>query len=54
MRTLLFGLLASILPFAAQAGNAVTYTVDGAAYEGYMAKAAGTSKGLVLVTTGMD
>lgn len=54
MRKILFGLLASLLPFAAQAGNAVSYTVDGAAYEGYMAKASGASKGLVLVIHDWD
>lgn len=37
------------LAFSAQAGEAVTYTVDGAEYEGYLAEATRESKGLVLI-----
>ena len=47
------GLLA-LTPFAAQAGETVNYSVDGEAFEGYMAKASGTSKGLVLVIHDWD
>lgn len=36
------------------AAESVTYTVDGAAFEGYAAKAKGTSKGLVLVIHDWD
>jgi dienelactone hydrolase len=39
---------------AAQAGEAVTYTVDGETFEGYRAKAAGPSKGLVLIVHDWD
>ena len=37
------------LAFSAQAGEAVTYTIDGAEYEGYLAEATRESKGLVLI-----
>jgi dienelactone hydrolase len=39
---------------AAQAGEAVTYTVEGETFEGYRAKAAGPSKGLVLIVHDWD
>lgn len=39
---------------AALAGEAVTYTVNGGAYEGYAAKAKVTSKGLVIVIHDWD
>ena len=39
---------------AAHAGETVTYSVNGQAYEGYRAKAAGASKGLVLVIHDWD
>jgi dienelactone hydrolase len=39
---------------AAHAGEAVTYSVGGAEYEGYAAKAEGTSKGLVLIIHDWD
>ena len=45
---------AALVAFGAQAGQSVTYTVDGAAYEGYSAKAQGASKGLVLVIHDWD
>jgi dienelactone hydrolase len=40
--------------FGAQAGESVTYSVGGADYEGYSAKAMGASKGLVLVIHDWD
>lgn len=42
-------LTAIALPLAANAGESVTYTVDGADYEGYLAEATRESKGLVLI-----
>lgn len=42
------------LTVSAAAGEKVSYTVDGAAYEGYLAKPSGTSKGLVLVVHDWD
>ncbi|MDV7340081.1 dienelactone hydrolase family protein [Terasakiella sp. A23] len=55
MRTAIFaaGLLA-FTPFVAHAGETVNYTVNGEAFEGYMAKASGPSKGLVLVIHDWD
>lgn len=44
----------ALLPFAAGAGQSVNYNVDGAAYEGYGASAAGKSKGLVIVVHDWD
>lgn len=40
---------ATALAFSAQAGEAVTYEIDGAEYEGYLAEATRDAKGLVLV-----
>ena len=40
---------AAALSLSAQAGEAVSYDVDGAAYEGYLAEATRESKGLVLI-----
>ncbi len=54
MKSLLIGVLAAGLAFSAQAGESVTYKVDGKDYEGYMAKASGTSKGLVLIVHDWD
>jgi dienelactone hydrolase len=39
----------TLSPLAAHAGEAVPYTVDGEAFEGYRAKPAGASKGLVVI-----
>lgn len=54
MRSIIIGLVASILPFAAQAGKKVDYAVDGASFEGYQASASGQSKGLVLIIHDWD
>ena len=54
MRSLVYALVVAAAPLAAQAGEAVSYTVNGEAFEGYQAKAAGTSKGLVLVIHDWD
>lgn len=48
------GTMAAMLPLAAQAGESVTYSVDGAEYEGYSAAAMGESKGLVLIIHDWD
>src|SRR3546814_19041400 len=44
----------TLAPFGAQAGESVTYTVDGADYEGYSAPAEGSAKGLVLIIHDCD
>ena len=54
MRLMLLGILAAFVPMAAQAGQAVTYTAGGGAYEGYGATAMGQSKGLVLIIHDWD
>jgi hypothetical protein len=47
MKALIFTLAVAIFPCAAQAGEAVTYMVDGETFEGYRAAASGDAKGLV-------
>jgi dienelactone hydrolase len=42
------------VPFAAHAGEAVSYAVDGETFEGYRAEAPGESKGLVLIVHDWD
>jgi dienelactone hydrolase len=54
MKALAAGLFAALIGTAAYAGEAVTYKVDGADYEGYFAKAEGASKGLVLIVHDWD
>lgn len=54
MKSLIFGLLLAAAPIAAMAGEKVTYSVNGEAFEGYQAKASGASKGLVLVIHDWD
>ena len=39
MKTLSFALAIAIFPFAAQAGEALTYVVDGETFEGYRSAA---------------
>jgi dienelactone hydrolase len=48
------GMAAALLPFAAQAGESVVYSVDGGSYEGYSAPAQGTAKGLVVIIHDWD
>jgi dienelactone hydrolase len=48
------GLVAALAPFGAAAGESVTYSVDGADFEGYSAAAKGSSKGLVLIIHDWD
>ena len=48
------GLVAALVPFGAAAGESVTYSVDGADFEGYGAAAKGSSKGLVLIIHDWD
>lgn len=45
---------ASIAAFTAQAGTIVSYSVEGAAYEGYMAEPTRESKGLVILIHDWD
>src|SRR5262245_59152689 len=54
MKALIFTLAVAIFPCAAQAGEAVTYMVDGETLEGYRAAASGDSKGLVLIIHDWD
>ena len=53
MKALIFA-LAVAFPFAAQAGEAITYVVDGETFEGYRSATKGDSKGLVLVIHDWD
>ncbi len=48
------GFVMSITPLSVQAGQSVEYTVNGTAYQGYGVRAAGVSKGLVLVVHDWD
>ncbi|MEM9030946.1 MAG: dienelactone hydrolase family protein [Pseudomonadota bacterium] len=54
MRQIFIGFLFACIATTAQAGETVAYSANGADYEGYYAKAAGTSKGLVLVIHDWD
>jgi len=54
MRLAVLGMVAALVPFGAAAGESVTYTVDGAEYEGYSAPAYGVSKGLVVIIHDWD
>ena len=53
-RLSVLGVAAAMLPFWAQAGESVTYSVGGAEFEGYSAPAKGDSKGLVLIIHDWD
>ena len=54
MRFLMFALLVAAVPLTAEAGQKVTYGVDGGTFEGYRAGPAGASKGLVLIVHDWD
>lgn len=54
MRLAVLGTIAALAPFGAVAGENVTYSVDGADYEGYSAPAQGDSKGLVVIIHDWD
>lgn len=54
MRFVVAFIVAAALPLAAEAGQKVDYSVGGAAFEGYSAKARGASKGLVLIIHDWD
>ena len=54
MKALIFTLAVAIFPCAAQAGEAVTYMVDGETFEGYRAAASGDLKGMVLIIHDWD
>jgi dienelactone hydrolase len=49
MRAFALAVVMALSPLAAHAGEAVPYSVDGEAFEGYRAKPAGASKGLVVI-----
>jgi dienelactone hydrolase len=49
MRAFALALAMTLFPLAAHAGEIVPYSVDGEAFEGYRAKPAGASKGLVVI-----
>jgi len=55
MKSIAAGLFATLIATSAwAAGQDVTYNVDGKDYEGYYAKAEGTSKGLILIVHDWD
>ena len=54
MKALIFAFAIAVFPFAAQAGEAITYVVDGETFEGYRSEAKGDSKGLVLIIHDWD
>ena len=54
MKAIIFALSMAVFPFAAQAGEAIAYVVDGKTFEGYRSAAKGDSKGLVLVIHDWD
>jgi dienelactone hydrolase len=54
MKSLIVAFMIALLPGAALAGEAVSYTVDGEPFEGYRASPAGQSKGLVLIIHDWD
>jgi len=54
MKAFAAGLFAVVFTTAAYAGETVTYKANGSDYEGYFAKAAGASKGLVLIIHDWD
>lgn len=54
MRMILLALAAAFPLVPAQAGEAVTYRVDGETFEGYRAPARGDSKGLVVIVHDWD
>jgi len=54
MKALIFAFALAIATFSAQAGEAVTYTVDGETFEGYRSAAPADSKGLILIIHDWD
>ncbi len=54
MRFLILGLTIAFLPFSAMAGSSINYSVNGEEFEGYSAKATGTSKGTVVIIHDWD
>ena len=54
MKSILFSIAIAILPWAAQAGDIVTYAADDETFEGYRAAAKGDSKGAVLIIHDWD
>jgi dienelactone hydrolase len=54
MKALIFAFAVGTVTFSAQAGEAVTYAVDGETFEGYRSAAPADSKGLVLIIHDWD
>ena len=54
MKLILLAIAAAMLPWAAQAGETVTYAVGDEQFEGYRAAAKGEAKGLVLIIHDWD
>ena len=54
MKALIFTFALAVIPFAAHAGEAITYAVDGETFEGYRAATPTESKGLVLIIHDWD
>jgi dienelactone hydrolase len=54
MKEIIFALSMVVFPFAAQAGEAITYVVDGETFEGYRSPAKGQSKGSVVIIHDWD
>ena len=54
MKAIIFVLFMAVFPFAAQAGEAIAYVIDGETFEAYRSAAKGDSKGLVLVIHDWD
>lgn len=53
-KTIVAAVFLASVPFAAQAGKSVDYTVNGEVFTGYAASPAGASKGLVLIIHDWD
>jgi len=54
MRSVAFAFAFTLASWTAQAGDVVTYAVDGETFEGYRAKAGDSSKGLVVIIHDWD
>ena len=54
MRLVILAAIATLASIPAHAGQPVDYTVNGVAYQGYRAQAAGNAKGLVLIIHDWD
>ncbi|MEK9645922.1 MAG: dienelactone hydrolase family protein [Alphaproteobacteria bacterium] len=54
MRFLILGLTVAFLPLSVMAGSSITYSAGGEEFEGYSAKASGSSKGMVVIIHDWD